>query len=222
MSETLTSDDIAVVLVNYRTPDLLETAASSFRKFYPEMEMVLVDNGSGDRSLEVVDSLVKANPSKTKRILLERNYFHGPAMDTAMHSVTEDLVFFLDTDTETYRGGFIEEMLREMNGDAKVYGVGRVDRVNKRGFATENGSETILISAYMMLRRNTYKQLPPFVHHGMPTLQNFAAATKRGFGLRHLDMDSYIHHAGRGTAGRFGYGLGLRSKMDYVLNKVGL
>ncbi len=222
MSETLTSDDVEVVIVNYRTPDLLEKAAASFRSFYPYVDMVLVDNGSDDESFEVINKIVAQNPEKTTKIMLERNYFHGPAMDTAMRASTKKLVFFLDSDTETYKGGFIDKMLSEINRDERVYGVGRTDRVTKRGFADEHGPETVLISAYMMLRRSTYMHLPPFIHHGMPTLENFSAATKRGFELCDFDIDTYVHHAGRGTASRFGYNLGLRAKLDYILDKVGL
>ena len=222
MSEISTSNDISVVIVNYRTPDLLDKAARSFRRFYPEVEMVLVDNGSNDRSAEVIDSIVALNPAKTRKLMLERNYFHGPAMDTAIHTSTKDVLFFLDTDTETYNGGFIEQMLSELNSGDNVYGVGRRDRVNKRGFATERGKETILISAYMMLKRDKYLRLPPFIHHGMPTLENFSTATTGGLELRNFDIESYIHHQGRGTASKFGYGLGVRGRLDYILNKVGL
>lgn len=222
MSETLTCDDLSVVIVNYRTPNLLEKAARSFRNFYPDLEMVLVDNGSKDRSMDVIDSLITINPANTKKLMLERNYFHGPAMDTAIHASRKNLIFFLDTDTETYNGGFIERMLSEINSGDRVYGVGRADKVNKRGFATEKGSETILISAYMMLKRDTYLRLPPFIHHGMPTLENFSTATTRGLELRNFDIDSYIHHTGRGTASKYGYGLGLRGRLDFILNKVGL
>ncbi len=222
MSETLTSDDVSVVIVNYCTSDLLEKAASSFRRFYPDVEMVIVDNGSTDGSADVIDGLISQNPGKTKKIMLDRNYFHGPAMDTAIRATTKDIVFLLDTDTETYNGGFIEKMVSELNSGEEVYGVGRADRVTKRGFANERGSETILISAYMMLKRNVYMQLPPFIHHGMPTLENFSAAMARGFELRNIDIESYIHHTGRGTASRFGYNLGFRGKLDFLLNKVGL
>ncbi len=208
--------------MNYRTPELLETAAASFRKFYPDIELVVVDNGSKDRSLEVIEGLVEANPKKTKAILLDQNYFHGPAMDRAMRSINKEIVFFLDTDTETERGGFIEPMLQEFDRGEKVYGIGRVDKVNKRGFAVEHGSETILISAYMMLRRKTYLDLPPFKHHGMPTLENFSAAASKGYGLRNFDIADYIKHHGRGTASKFGYSLGFRGKLDYLLNKAGL
>ncbi len=222
MSGTLTSDDISVFIVNYRTPDLLERAALSFRNFYPDVEMTIVDNGSNDRSADVINKLVSSNPVKTKKMMLEKNYFHGPAMDTAIRASTKEAAFFLDTDTETYRSGFLEQMLAELDGDERVYGIGRVDRVNRRGFATENGSETILISAYMMLKRSVYMILPPFIHHGMPTLENFSNARTRGFVLINFDIDAYIRHAGRGTASRFGYGLGFRGKLDYLLNKVGI
>ena len=222
MSEILTFDDVTTVIVNYRTPDILETAMTSFRKFYPEVELVVVDNGSNDRSVDVIGTFVKSNPNKTKSIMLDKNYYHGPAMDRAMRSVGKEIVFFLDTDTETNRGGFIELMLQEFDRDEKVYGVGRVDMVNKRGFATEDGTETILISAYMMLRRKIYFDLTPFKHHGMPTLDNFSVARSEGYILRNFDIASYIKHYGRGTASKFGYSLGFRGKLDYLLNKVGL
>lgn len=184
--------------------------------------MVIVDNGSNDRSAGVIEKLQGLNPNKTKSIMLDNNHYHGPAMDRAIRFVDKELVFCLDTDTETIRGGFIELMLQEFSRDERVYGVGRVDRVNKRGFAVEDGCDTILISAYMMVRRRMYFDLPPFKHHGMPTLDNFSAAKSRGYSLRSFDIANYIKHYGRGTASKFGYSLGFRGKLDYLLNKVGL
>ncbi len=211
-----------MVIVNYRTPDLLEKAADSFRLFYPNVDLVIVDNGSNDRSLQVIESLVESNPEVTKSILLDRNFFHGPAMDLAMSRLKREIAFFLDTDTETESGGFLELMLRELESDKRVYGVGRVDRVNRRGFADPGGTEVILITAYMMLRRKMYFDLPPFKHHGMPTLENFSAASAKGYLLNQFEIDRYIKHFGRGTASRFGYSLGLRGKLNLVLNKFGL
>ena len=222
MSGILTFDDISTVVVNYRTPDLLETAGTSFRNFYSNIELVIVDNGSNDRSGDVIDSLVRSNRARTKCIMLDKNYYHGPAMDRAARLIEKEILFFLDTDTETEREGFIQLMLQEFNRHERVYGVGRLDKVNKRGFAAEDGAITILLSPYMMLRRKTYLDLPPFKHQGMPTLKNFSAAGAKGYLLRNFDIASYIKHYGRGTASKFGYGLGLRGKLDYLLNKTGL
>jgi hypothetical protein len=95
-----------------------------------------------------------------------------------------------------------------------------IDRVNKRGFDVEDGPEKISISAYTMLRRRAYLDLPPVKHRGVPTLENFSAAGSKGYLLRTFDIASYIRHCGRGIARRFGYGLGFRRKLDYLLSEV--
>jgi hypothetical protein len=74
----------------------------------------------------------------------------------------------------------------------------------------------------MMLRRKLYHEFPAFEHRGMPTLRNFAAAQRQGYVLKSFPVEKYIAHFGRGTASRYGYGLGMRGKVDYVLNKLGL
>ena len=103
----------------------------------------------------------------------------------------------------------------------KVYAVGLIDTVNKRGFHSDEGTP-IVLSPYMILRRKLYHEFPPFEHRGMPTLRNFAAAQRQGYLLRTFPVEKYVAHFGRGTASRFGYGLGMRGKVDYVLNKLGL
>jgi hypothetical protein len=99
--------------------------------------------------------------------------------------------------------------------------VGRIITVNKRGFPSDKGIG-VLSTAYMMLRRNMYFSLPPFEHHGQPSLKNFIAAQKKEYVLKSFPIENYIEHHWRGTASRYGYGLGLKGKMDFVLNKIGL
>jgi GT2 family glycosyltransferase len=220
MLETLTFNDLCVVVVNYRTPDLLLRAVSSFCSFYPDLDVVIVDNGSNDASLAVIDQLESDSNGKLKSLLLGKNFYHGPAMDIAIRANEKEVFFFLDTDTETLRGGFLEEMLPVFEDDS-VYAIGEVDHVNKRGFSSENGI-SIVISAYMMLRKSKYLQLPPFKHHGMPTLENFSAAASKGFKVVDFPIEQYVRHFGRGTASRFGYGLGVKGGLNYLLNKIGL
>mgnify|MGYP001592966209 FL=1 len=141
-------------------------------------------------------------------------------MHEAMMAVDQDFVFFLDSDTETRQGGFLEKMIAEF-ASQKVYAVGRIDTVNKRGFHSDEGTP-IVLSPYMILRRKLYHEFPPFEHRGMPTLRNFAAAQRQGYLLRTFPVEKYVAHFGRGTVSRFGYGLGMRGKVDYVLNKLGL
>jgi GT2 family glycosyltransferase len=214
------SENVCVAIVNYQTPDLLETAVESFRKFYPAVSLLLTDNGSHDRSSTIIPKLAANHPTCTRTVFLEKNIFHGPAMHEAMMAVDQDFVFFLDSDTETRQGGFLEKMVAEF-ASQKVYAVGCIDTVNKRGFHSDEGTP-IVLSPYMILRRKLYHEFPPFEHRGMPTLRNFAAAQRQGYLLRTFPVEKYVAHFGRGTASRFGYGLGMRGKVDYVLNKLGL
>jgi cellulose synthase/poly-beta-1,6-N-acetylglucosamine synthase-like glycosyltransferase len=221
MSETSMYKDLTVVVVNFQTPDLLERSIRSLRQYYPDQIVLIVDNGSRDDSASFIKQLVAAFPASTNSLLLKRNIFHGPAMHQAIAHLHTPYVFFLDSDTEVTLGGFLEPMMSEFQSDRAVYAVGKMGHVNKRGFAAHEGIP-IVLSPYMILRKEMYVGLPPFEHHGMPTLKNFSAAHDRGMVVKDFPIDRFIRHKGRGTASRFGYGLGIKGKVDYVLNKLGL
>ncbi len=51
---------------------------------------------------------------------------------------------------------------------------------------------------------------------------NFIAADNAGFVLVHFPVEEYVHHEGRGTATRHGYRLGLRGKLNHLLNRLRL
>lgn len=212
---------VSAVVIHFQTPDLLTTAVESFRAFYPDVDLLIVDNGSKDGSGDMVRRLVRRWPRATRAEFLERNIYHGPALHHALQLVDGEYVFVFDSDTVVERGGFIELMAERLDSDPATYAVGRVDHANKRGFLAAHGVP-FPRTAYMMIRRSQYLQLQPFHHHGQPTLANFAAARERGLRVESFPIESYVRHIGRGTASRFGYGLGLRGKLDYLLNKLGL
>jgi GT2 family glycosyltransferase len=212
---------ICTVVINYQTPDLLKIAIESFRKFYPNTDLLIIDNGSQDNSKEVIKKLQSNSFQFTKTYLLDENIFHGPAMHLAIDKLSHDFLFLLDSDTETHKGGFLEEMADILNLSEKIYGVGRFLTLNKRGFQSSKGI-SFPAPAYMMIKRDLYFQFPPFEHHGMPVLKNFSKALKLGYKFKEFPMENFIEHSWRGTAGRFGYSLGIKAKIDYVLNKLGL
>ncbi|MCX6137643.1 MAG: glycosyltransferase [Ignavibacteriales bacterium] len=207
------------VVVHFQTPDLLKTAVTSFRKFNPSVPLLIVDNGSDAASRRSVEALVQETDGQTMARYLPQNIYHGPAMHRALCDLETDLVFFFDSDTETERGGLLEAMEQKFAGDTTLYAAGKKDVVNARGFHADEGT-VIVQTPSMMIRRSIYMQLPPFEHRGMPTLVNFAAAHRRGFGFADVPVAAYIRHDGRGTAGKFGYGLGLRGKIEFIIEKL--
>jgi hypothetical protein len=145
-----------------------------------------------------------------------------------MHQALCDLesryVLFLDPDVIVKRGKFIEKMVAIVEHEEKCYAVGHRIYMNKRGYDIQEQAEaTPYIRPYcMLIHREIYHSLPMFVKHGTPCLENMKTASGRGLLLVDFPVLEYVHHEGRGTAGKFGYRLGLRAKIDFILNKLKL
>lgn len=214
-------DLVSAAVVNFQTPDLLRDAVQSFRGFYPDLSLLIVENGSQDESAERIEQLRKDAPDQISVISNEKNRFHGPAMDQSIRACETPYVYIFDSDTKTLEGGFLESMIQIMESDSRCYSVGNRVAVSKRGFARPGGLP-VPVSAFMLIRKNMYVQLSPFEHHGLPVLKNFTDAARKGWRVRQFAVEQYVEHLGRGTADRFGYGLGLRSRLDYLLNRLGL
>ena len=72
---------------------------ASAAKLTPDHEIVLVNDGSADQSLEVALSLYQSDPC-VRVIDLSRNFGHHKAMMTGLAKAQGDLVFLLDCDLE--------------------------------------------------------------------------------------------------------------------------
>lgn len=215
---------VTVVSVNYRTPDLITRAVTSFRKHYPRVPLLLVDNGSGDDSVDRLVELQAAHPDVTDIILNDANLHHGPAMDQALRTATSPFVLLLDSDVVVRSSGFVEAMLRALTDLPRSYAVGKRTWMNRRGFDVEESPRATpyLRPICLMVRRPVYLTLPPFRRHGAPCLANMRAAHRAGLQLIPFPVEDYIEHDGRGTAARHGYGLGLRGKFNHLMHSLGV
>jgi putative glycosyltransferase len=101
------------------------------RRVTDDYELILVNDGSPDESLEVALSLYERDP-KVRVIDLSRNFGHHKAMMTGLSHARGDLVFLIDSDLEEeprLLGQFYDEL---GSSDADViYGV---QRTRKGGF----------------------------------------------------------------------------------------
>ncbi|MBI1804201.1 MAG: glycosyltransferase family 2 protein [Ignavibacteriae bacterium] len=215
---------VTTTIINFQTPDLTERAVGSFRQHYPRVPLLLIDNGSRDRSAVVLQRLQAESPGLTELLLNEHNLHHGPAMDQALRHLQSPFILFLDSDCEVKKKGFIESMLVRLTETPGHYIIGKRIFMNKRGFDIPESPLAIpyIRPVCMLVRRELYLTLPPFQRHGTPCLLNMREATGRGLTLLPFPVDEYIYHEGRGTAGRHGYKLGWRGKLNHVLNRLGL
>ncbi|RMF60628.1 MAG: glycosyltransferase, partial [Bacteroidetes bacterium] len=74
---------LTAVVINYQTPDLLETAVRSFHRAYPTVPLLVIDNGSQDDSRARIEALGQELGPVLTPLLLEENIYHGPAMHRA-------------------------------------------------------------------------------------------------------------------------------------------
>ena len=216
---------VTAAIINYRTPDLVERAVHAFRRHYATLPLLLIDNGSHDESAHMLENLRDEAPGHTSLLLNDRNLHHGPAMDQALRRLTSTCILFIDSDVEIRTGGVVERMLDVLLAKPEHYAAGMKIFMNKRGFDVPEGTPEALSyirPICMVIRRDLYLTLPRFRRHGTPCLENFKAAAGRGLMLAHIPVDDYIHHEGRGTAGRHGYRLGWRGRVNHLLNRLGL
>ncbi len=209
---------VTAVIVNYRTRDLTRRAVVTLMAHYPKLKLIVIDNGSHDVSTAYVHELGETAENVTA-IFNRRNRHHGPGLDQAIRAATTDFVFTLDSDCEVRRGGFLEAMFAAFS-DPRFYAIGELRYKNRFGYThgygearPERSNWIPYIHPYaMMLRRQTYLELRPFIHHGAPCLKNMRDAQRRGYVVVNFWIGDYVHHYLAGTSGAHGYGIRARTR----------
>jgi len=215
---------VTAVIINFRTPDLTIRAVRTFRSFYPDIPLLLIDNGSGDGSVQALEICARDAGDNTRLLVNPRNLHHGPAMDLALRELQSRFVLFVDSDCVITKGGFLETMRVSLEEEDHAYAAGKLISMNRRGYDIPEspGAYAYIRPICMLIKRELYLSLPPFRRHGAPCLDNMRAASKRNLDLIHVPVEEYLTHEGRGTAGRHGYRLGFRGRLNHLLNRLGL
>lgn len=188
---------VTVVIVNYRTLTLTKRCVESLRKYYPKVALILIDNGSGDKSTQYILELGRKD-SHTRSILNGENLTHGPALHQGTCAAKTPYVFLLDSDSVVKHGNFLVAGLRAFKEDPLLYAVGHRDLVNDAGTAMKGVDRSNFIMhvhpAAMMIDREKYRQLPPLEYAGSPAVTNMRAVPERGWRLANFPIATYIRH----------------------------
>jgi GT2 family glycosyltransferase len=214
---------VTAVIINYKTPDLTLRALATFKSAYPEVKTLLIDNGSGVEFADVMVTIRSSWPD-VELTVNAKNLHHGPAMHQAMGLVATPWVLFLDSDCEVLKPGFIEVLVERCTEKRDSYAAGALFYLNKRGFLVpkdRRGAIPYIHPYCMLVKKELYEKLPPYELHGSPALRNMMAAAEKGYALVDVALEEYVRHDFRGTAGRFGYGLGFKGRVNYLLHRIG-
>jgi len=105
MNDKTNSVDFAVVVPVFNSQDTLEELFDRTEKVFDKLdktfEVIFVDDGSRDKSWEVLKALKKAHPEKVKAIRLSKNYGQHNALFCGLGFVNESHVITMDDDLQT-------------------------------------------------------------------------------------------------------------------------
>jgi len=189
-------DKVTIVIANYKLPGLLRDLLNKLLRCYPNVRLLLIDNGSKDESTEYVREMASSE-FNVRSILNQINVGHGPAMHQGVGVCETPFVCLMDNDCVVQKTGGLELMMEPFE-DTAVYAVGELVLVDAGGNTRKVGEPYILPSR-MMIRREMYATLAPFNHHGAPAILNIKSAVAAGFKVVGLpNIDDYFQHPGRG------------------------
>jgi glycosyltransferase involved in cell wall biosynthesis len=198
--------DVSALMVVYKTPELFRRAYESFRNFYSDIKLVVVDGSGGDECTRCVKE-AEQNDENMVGIYYDYNVGHGPGMHIGITYIRTPFIYIFDSDTEMISGGIIDEMLSKFGPD--TYGSGKVEYVNDNGSNVSDSARGFpyLHPAVLLIRRSAYMRHKPFRHHGAPcidAMRDIFYSKKSDKVIIPFSVSQYVVHDKRGTRGKFG------------------
>lgn len=211
--------DVTAVVVFCRTPDLVDISVGSFRSFYPDMKLIIIDNSSDNEEFVQVDkrfngpkpyisgsctSKLKSFCNKdknTKLFIMPENMGHGLGIHFGLENVDTSYAYIFESDTLMKKGGLIEEMLKLTNKN--IYAIGRIEKgyyKDGRPITNVKMREMKLIWAYAsLLSVEMYFKFPAWNSmNGTNTIPILAAMQKiddlNKDLLVNFNVDVYVNH----------------------------
>ena len=217
--------DLEIVVVNYKTPDLIGRLVNSIRLKYNNLIPIRIIDGSDDE--DYVHKL-KQFELQDKHLTIEYlgyNIHHGRGLDYAITTSKYDRILCMDSDKYLLNDNNLIELTFELVTE-DVYCAGCYCHVNPSGFdCGRNYDDEYPIKyihpSFLLLNKKLYlkykeKNNIKFIHHGAPAIQIMKffydnklsdILTKDIMDEHNIELKNYLSTEGRGTVDRFGYNL---------------
>lgn len=154
---------LSVVIPCYNSEATLDRCLASLLPFGEELEIIVVNDGSYDRSREIAEQYASTYPFV--RVIHQENKGHGGAINTGLRAATAPWFKVLDSDDRVDRSGmkalllFLEERATA-ESDVKMILSDFVYEFLK-GEEPQRGTERLEDGLYYRLKRKSYRALFP-------------------------------------------------------------
>ncbi len=188
---------------------MIEQAIKIGEDYGIDYEVVVVDDGSRDRSVEIIRQWQSKNP-RVRLVQHETNRGYGAALRTGLASVKKDLVFLTDGDNQFHLSD-IDKLFSKIDSCDVVagYRIGRQDKPHRRlnGFLWTQGSKALfglpirdVDCAFKLFRRKAIEGLELKSDHLLIHAEILARLKKRGCRIQEIGIPHYPRTAGKATA----------------------
>lgn len=191
---------------------MIEQSIKTAESYGMDYEIVVVDDGSRDRSVEIIKKWAAQNP-KVKLVQHEKNQGYGAAVRTALKSAKKDLVFFTDGDNQFQLSDIDKLFSRIDDCDVVVgYRIRRQDKWYRRlnGFLWTQGNKVLfqvpvrdVDCAFKLFRRKTLDGLELKSKQLLIHAEVIARLKRRGWRIQEIGIPHHPRTAGKATATGF-------------------
>ncbi len=123
---------ISVVIPFYNAEKFLEQAVNSvLKQKFSDYEIILIDDGSSDQSVEIAKQLVSSYPNKIKMISI-KNSGPGIARNQGVNVATGKYLLFLDADDE-FAENALQNLYNKILNDKSDLVIGLHQMINSKG-----------------------------------------------------------------------------------------
>jgi hypothetical protein len=162
--------NIEIISVHYKTPDLIYNQHKSVRNFYPDLTYQIIDGS--DNNVKYFENL----ENDDKNFNVKRfgyNIHHGPGMDYAIKNSNYEYQLILDSDV-SLKSNVIEHLFDNFKG----YATGKLIMIDSTGHEMwqkkeENPNNFIYSYVHpycMLIKKSEYLKYKPFKKHGAPCI----------------------------------------------------
>lgn len=200
---------ITALTVVYNTPDLLIDCVGLFKKFYPDIPVLIMNNSDPNHECTDVAKEMEQRYSNVTVVHYGKNHGHGWAVNDGMKRIKTDYVYYFDSDIKMNKGGALEGMMELMDDD--TYGIGKIMYTSMTGKNIRPNFEgerlRFLYAVVGLINKNMYFKFHHWTKFGLPAWKAMVDIHKNGnpdTALKNFPIMSYVKHFSGGTRSRFG------------------
>ena len=200
--------DFSAIVVNWLTARRTLGAVESIKKFYPDLEVFIVDDGSSDKDKATFFQVYKDPAYQAERVydssntklmtILGTRYIqvpthrrHGESIDYAMQFIDSKWIFHIDSDVRLIKPGIIEYMMEGVDDTCCGVGMQKI----------QNPKYPKVFNAVFLFRQDLLKkyklEMKPIYELGLETnTRYFKFLTDKKYQIKYLGegiKDYYVH-----------------------------